>query len=100
MQGNLRRVLEQRRRGGYVEQSDAGRDRRGFGVWKQSYGFPSPSILFVTKSGSFGLGLAQTAFVMSIYLISGLAIPFILEKTPGAEGFYLCGECYMEGCMD
>lgn len=54
---------------------------------------------FVTKAGKLGLGPAHTAVGMLVYLISGLGMPFILEKTPSTEAFVIRGDCYMEGVL-
>jgi hypothetical protein len=55
---------------------------------------------FITKNGKFGLGPAQVSQLSSIYLIQGLKTPFLLQKAPDDDGYYLRGECYVEGLMN
>lgn len=55
---------------------------------------------FITKSGKFGLGPAQAPQSSSIYLVQGLMTPFLLQKSPDDDGYYLRGECYVEGLMN
>jgi hypothetical protein len=69
------------------------------------YGYQATEIcryrsFFITKNGRFGLGPAQASRRSSIYLIHGLKTPFVVQKVPKNEEYFLRGECYVHDLMD
>lgn len=84
-------------------QSDQRRRKLGNGgdLWRlrDTTAFCPGRSLFITRKGHVGLGPRQMKPGDLVCLFSSAGVPFILRPKPERNGYWLIGECYVNGIM-